>query len=168
MTSNANFEAVHHVHEASTTAIGLLHYPARKDDAQEAGHIAHTDVGSLTLLFATSAGLQVADPHAEPDASWLYVIPRPNTAVVNIGDALHFLSGQAFRSCLHRVLPNTEAEDRYSIAYFLRPGAETVFYDEGGRLWTSLEWHNRKFETLQSAEAGNMRRILHGKGEEAV
>ncbi|KAL9046121.1 MAG: hypothetical protein Q9214_000961 [Letrouitia sp. 1 TL-2023] len=166
--THASLEAVHHLDEASTTAIGLLRYPARAAGAPEAGHIAHTDVGSLTLLFTAHAGLQVEDPHAFPGASWLHVAPQPGVAVVNIGDALRFLSGRAFRSCLHRVLPNTGPDDRYSIAYFLRPGVETMFSDANGRVCTSLEWHNRKFETFQSTEAGKMQRILQGTGEKVM
>ena len=160
--SHASLEAVHRLDEASTTAIGLIRYPAHAADAPEAGHIAHTDVGSLTLLFATRPGLQIEDPHACSGASWLDVALRPGAAVVNVGDALRFLSGRVFRSCLHRVLPNTQPDDRYSIAYFLRPSVETVYRDARGRVWTSLEWHNRKFETFQSTEAGNMQNILHG------
>ena len=163
--SHASLEAVHRLDEASTTAIGLLRYPAHAAGAPQAGHIAHTDVGSLTLLFTTRAGLQVEDPHAHPGASWLHVAPRPGAAVVNVGDALRFLSGRVFRSCLHRVLPNTEPDDRYSIAYFLRPGVKTVYRDAGKHVGTSLEWHNHKFETFQSTEAGNMQGILHGTGE---
>jgi isopenicillin N synthase-like dioxygenase len=167
--NHVGLEAAHRSDKASTTAMGLLRYPSRAPSAPEAGHIAHTDVGSLTLLFATRSGLQVEDSHSGPGASsWLHVVPRPGTAVVNVGDALRFLANRTFRSCLHRVLPNTEPIDRYSIAYFLRPGTETAFRDAGGRVWTSLEWHNRKFEAFQSMDAGKMQRITCGMGEEVA
>ena len=92
--------------------------------------------------------------------------------MVNVGDALRFLSERVFRSCLHRVVPHRasegefrdgKGEGRYSIAYFLRPGVETVFKDAEGVVRTSAEWHQRKFESFQSKEAGKLGGILGGR-----
>ena len=44
---------------------------------------AHTDLGSLTLLFTGAPGLQVLTPGSK---EWAFVMPKKNCAVVNIGD----------------------------------------------------------------------------------
>ena len=158
--------ATHRREKPSTTAIGLLKYPAHQPGDPEAGHVAHTDVGSLTLLFADLPGLQLRHPSTE---AWMHVEPLPGHAVVNVGDSLRFISKGVFQSCLHRVLPNTDASDaRYSIAYFLRPEAGATFRDANVKMWSSIEWHNRKFESFQSKVAGHMRDILRGKGTNRI
>ena len=159
-----SLEAVHRSEMPSTTAIGLLKYPLHEQTDPEAGHIAHTDVGSLTLLFTDRPGLQLRHPSND---TWMHVKPLPRHAVVNVGDSLRFLSHGRFRSCLHRVLPNTDApEARYSIAYFLRPETDATFKDANGKEWSSIEWHNRKFESFQSRQAGTLQDVLRGKGNE--
>lgn len=66
-------------------------------------------------------------------------------AIVNVGDSLRFLSENKFNSCLHRVVPVTSNEDRYSIAYFLRPENETRFKDMDGRKVKAVDWHDDKY-----------------------
>ena len=56
---------------------------------------AHTDYGSITLLFQHRVpGLQV-----HRDGSWLDVAPQEGCIVINIGDALEFWTGGRFRVC---------------------------------------------------------------------
>ena len=46
--------------------------------------------------------------------------------VINIGDLLSYWTGGLLKSTMHRVnIPKTRKEDRYSIAYFCHPVAET-------------------------------------------
>lgn len=77
---------------------------------------AHTDFGSLTLLFGRVGGLQVLVPEGmrgegEGEENgrgegerWVYVRPLEGHAIVNVGDALSFFTGGLLRSCVHRVV----------------------------------------------------------------
>lgn len=113
--------------------------------------MAHTDVGSVTLLFTSSPGLQVFRPHSD---SWQAVTPRPQTIFVNVGDTLRFLSSSRFNSCLHRVVPFTGAWEtsrtRYALAYFQRPELSAQFIDDEGRKWTGEGWHKTKYKIFRA------------------
>ncbi|KAJ7675904.1 2OG-Fe-II oxygenase family oxidoreductase [Mycena polygramma] len=134
LEGSARFENNHRDEKPSTTTLVLLHYPPNFD-SEYSGHNKHTDIGSLTLLFTPQWGLQLLSP-VEKEKSWLWVEPRPGHAVINVGDSLRFLSGKRLKSCLHRVVPTGEKfqeEDRYSIAYFLRPESDVDFEDCDGK-----------------------------------
>lgn len=156
------FTIQHPGDQPSTSATALIKYPRLGADPQHAGHIAHTNVGSLTLLFCDQGGLQILPPASE---EWKHVKPIPGHAVVNIGDALRHLSDREFRSCLHRVLPCTGngVSDRYSIIYFMRPKLDATFSDEAGNRWTSLGWHVRKFEAFRNSNPEEVEALLRGK-----
>ena len=64
---------------------------------------AHTDYGSLTLLFQDQrGGLQV---DTERTGQYMDVKPMEATIVVNAGDLLQlWLGGRGVRSCVHRVV----------------------------------------------------------------
>ena len=109
----------------------LLHYPAvdrtifeRNKGQVRAG--AHTDYGSLTLLFQdTRGGLQAQGVDGK---TWVDVKPIPGSIVVNAGDLLARWSNDAIKSTLHQVIepPQLDATNdvyppRYSIAYFCNP-----------------------------------------------
>ncbi|EGV64056.1 2OG-Fe(II) oxygenase superfamily protein [Yamadazyma tenuis] len=87
---------------------------------------AHTDFGSLTLLFEQRVeGLQIK----LSDGSWKYVKPVENGIVCNIGDALTFWSNGYFKSTIHRVVRPPEdqvSQPRYGLFYFFRPGDKSV------------------------------------------
>ena len=53
---------------------------------------------------------------------------------------------------VHRVVPlkETQEEDRYSIAYFLRMNDEVRISDSTGRTWTAKGWHDFKFDVFKS------------------
>jgi isopenicillin N synthase-like dioxygenase len=137
----------HKPEERSSSTLALLRYP-RRPNATAQGHNKHTDVGTLTLLLTKQRGLQVLLPGHE---GWFGVEPRPGCAIVNVGDSLRFLSGRRFLSAVHRVVPVAEstAEDKYSIAYFLRPGDGVVLKDCGGRDYTARGWHDFKFDVFR-------------------
>ncbi|RXW21965.1 hypothetical protein EST38_g3916 [Candolleomyces aberdarensis] len=110
----------------------LLSYPPIKssllvkDGQARAG--AHSDYGTLTLLFQDSVGgLEVQNPHTK---SFIPAIPVPDTIVVNIGDLLSRWSNDVLRSTLHRVVAPSgkqvndkekETPHRQSIAFFCNP-----------------------------------------------
>ncbi|WVQ96895.1 hypothetical protein IAU59_004002 [Kwoniella sp. CBS 9459] len=119
-------------HNGQHNRLRLLHYPPIPKNHKPADPTitdvragAHTDLGSLTLLFQHKvSGLQV-----KRNGEWLDVPPKEGCLVVNIGDALEFWSGAKLRSTIHRVvMPRTSAEQasRFSIAFFIQPDDETV------------------------------------------
>lgn len=113
---------------------------------------AHTDFGSVTVLFAKVGGLQVLLPPSSRIASnasndtasqktngntnvsnegqWVYVRPIPGHAIVNLGDALVYFSAGMVRSALHRIVspPGAQAQStKYSVVYFCRPEDSILF-----------------------------------------
>jgi isopenicillin N synthase-like dioxygenase len=114
----ANFFAARHSGENVT--LRFLHYPAglkpRAGAQQGAG--AHTDYGSLTLLFQDDVGgLELL----AGDGSWHPAPPVPGAAVINTGDLMERWTNGRFRSTAHRVKPIAGHRDRYSIALFVDP-----------------------------------------------
>ncbi|KAI0375814.1 Clavaminate synthase-like protein [Pilatotrama ljubarskyi] len=115
----------------------LLSYPPIKtqllkgDGQARAG--AHSDYGTLTLLFQDSVGgLEVQNPRT---GQFQPATPIPGTIVINAGDLLARWSNDVLRSTLHRVVapPAKAISDtegitpaRQSIAFFCNPnqGAE--------------------------------------------
>lgn len=107
----------------------LLHYPPVAPGGFEGGKRAragaHSDFGSVTLLFQDQrGGLQVEGP-----GGWLDVQPIQGTIVVNAGDLLTRWSNDMIKSTMHRVMqPPLKGSEvdvghpaRYSIAYFGNP-----------------------------------------------
>lgn len=100
----------------------LLHYPAVKSEVFRVnpGQVragAHSDYGSITLLFQDGAGgLQVRSPGGE----FVDATPVENTCVVNAGDLLARWSNDTIKSTIHRVVEPPRKTDehppRYSIA----------------------------------------------------
>ncbi|KAH8112401.1 Clavaminate synthase-like protein [Phellopilus nigrolimitatus] len=83
---------------------------------------AHTDFGSLTLLYNRLGGLQVLPPGS---SDWQYVRPLPGHVLCNVGDALTLFSGGILHSNLHRVVPPPGAQalhSRWSLVFLTRPG----------------------------------------------
>ncbi|KAJ3557215.1 hypothetical protein NM688_g1590 [Phlebia brevispora] len=145
LTGSSRLEEFHRDGELTNTTLVLLHYPKHEDDTN-IGHNKHTDIGSITLLFAEQWGLQVFTPE---EKRWAWVQPRPHGhATINVGDSLRFLSGKTLYSCLHRVIPvdgKSQKEDRYSIAYFLRPENNAIYEDADGQKVTAGKWHDDKY-----------------------
>jgi len=157
-----DLEGSHRYGEPSTSALGLLKYPMPVSTSGQLGQIAHTDVGSITVLFSQLGGLQVLGQNDE----WLFVEPKPGHAVINVGDSLRFLTGGVLRSSLHRVVSHPDAlqQPRYSIAYFMRPEYDARFEAEDGVQWTGLGWHTRKFVVFRaSAEEQKASAVLTGR-----
>ncbi|MCJ1445001.1 MAG: hypothetical protein MMC23_005505 [Stictis urceolatum] len=138
----------------------LLHYPPVSSEVfrRNKGQVragAHTDYGSITLLFQDQrGGLQVQTEGAE----WKDVTPIPGTVVVNAGDLLARWSNDSIRSTTHRVVEpppkegGEEAEEypaRYSVAYFCNPDFETEIEVLPG---TFGEDKVKKYESINSGE----------------
>ncbi|NJL23648.1 MAG: isopenicillin N synthase family oxygenase, partial [Leptolyngbyaceae cyanobacterium SM1_3_5] len=116
----SDFFTIRHSQQAHT--LRLLHYPPQAEGA--IGAAAHSDYGSITLLFQDSvAGLEVQTRYHSGSAArsgeWLNVPPLENAVLVNLGDLMQRWTNDECRSTPHRVRSVTC--DRYSIAFFLRP-----------------------------------------------
>lgn len=121
-------------HSKSLFQLRLLHYPAIA--TEELAHNkrsrinAHSDFGTLTLLFQDSVGgLEVEDPHVP--GTFRAAEPINDTVLVNIGDLMARWSNDRWRSTVHRVgIPPHNDEgvvpDRYSIPFFAVADMDTV------------------------------------------
>ncbi|CAF1279118.1 unnamed protein product [Rotaria sordida] len=108
----------------------LLHYPAIENQSDEyIGAGAHSDYGSLTLLFQHEhkSGLQVLDRSTN---TWYSVEPFDDMIVVNFGDAFEYWSKGFIKSTVHRVIMptinSTKDNERFSIAFFCNPNDLTL------------------------------------------
>jgi isopenicillin N synthase-like dioxygenase len=98
----------------------LLHYPPTPSNEvekrQQFGSGEHTDFGAITLLIQDEhPGLEVQDHET---GEWVGVPPNKDVYVVNLGDVMSKITGQDYRSSVHRVV-NKNTEDRYSVVFFL-------------------------------------------------
>ncbi|KAM0349695.1 hypothetical protein ACHAPU_003524 [Fusarium lateritium] len=150
LDSSEQLTPKHRLADPSTSCMTVQRYPSLSTEGSNAGLSAHTDVGSLTILFCDARGLQTFSPDTQ---EWRSVEPRQGCAVVNVGDSLRFLSGREFQSVVHRVAPypGITIEGRFSCAYFLRPRLDVEFKDEKGESWKSIDWHMRKYKSYREA-----------------
>ena len=138
----------------------LLHYPAVPaalftSDASRVRAGAHSDYGSVTLLFQDRVGgLEVQSPRG----TWVRATPIPGAIVVNAGDLLSRWSNGRVRSTRHRVVQPPPGEtgvvtgedgevmvrQRYSIAYFCNPNFDAWIealpgtFEEGGKKFAGI------------------------------
>ncbi|PSN15319.1 isopenicillin N synthase family oxygenase [filamentous cyanobacterium CCT1] len=120
------FIVAHHTTQNYT--LRLLHYPplhtSPKPGQIRAG--AHSDYGTLTLLFQDGVGgLEVLSAAG----NWIAAPAIPGAVLINTGDLTERWSNGVFRSTRHRVsLPQGEKaqRDRYSIAFFCEPDADAL------------------------------------------
>lgn len=113
-------------HQAHNYTLRLLHYPPLAN-LPKPGQIragAHSDYGTLTLLFQDNVGgLEVQTSTGE----WIAAPSISDAVLINTGDLTQRWSNDVFRSTKHRVaLPQGKKAgcDRYSIAFFCQPDAE--------------------------------------------
>lgn len=105
----------------------MIYHPRSEADDAQVGNSwsrAHTDFGSLTLLWSQNvAGLQLKTPAGE----WKYVPPVDGGIICNVGDTLDFWSAGYLKSTTHRVVrpPREQVHiHRQGLFYFVRPGDE--------------------------------------------
>ncbi|PHH59065.1 hypothetical protein CDD81_3830 [Ophiocordyceps australis] len=125
-------------HSPQANQLRILHYPPiqtallRQGKAERTG--AHTDFGSITMLFQDHVGgLEIAD--MDQPGNFIPVPYIPGTVVVNAGDLLMRWTNDEYKSALHRVGTATldkgqsadeVTERRYSIPYFIGPDHHTM------------------------------------------
>ena len=110
--------------ERPTSRLKLNHYPPQDNPERvdSIGVVPHTDSGAFTILWQDHhGGLEVRSKNGE----WVGAPPLADSFVVNIGDILQYWSSGRFASTPHRVI-NRNGVDRYSIPYFVNPGAHVT------------------------------------------
>lgn len=150
-------------HTNADNQLRLLHYPSvpvKRLEQEEVTRIgAHSDYGSITLLFQDNAGgLEVEDPNKPGE--FRSATPVDGAVIVNAGDFLQRWSNDILRSTVHRVRapPNFASADgmtprRYSIPYtVLRSGLQ---HDRG------LHTHNVLGGTAEEVRAYFARTVHH-------
>ncbi|MCJ1396722.1 hypothetical protein MMC18_009614 [Xylographa bjoerkii] len=154
-------------HKSNSTLAMFRYIPGDLTKDKCVGHQKHTDIGSLTLLFSEQWGLQVQRPGMD---AWEFVEPKKGYAVINVGDSLRFASGQRLYSCIHQVVPMNITEDRYSVAFFLRPDNDAKYRDAKGRMISASQWHDEKYGIFQQSheEQKDGFTILMGGMEQVV
>ncbi|KAG5993322.1 hypothetical protein E4U52_002032 [Claviceps spartinae] len=156
----------HRKDKPSAANVALLQYLPWGSSDDQIGNMAHTDMGTLTVVFSRSEGLQAMLPGHD---DWSYISPRLGHAVVNVGDSLRFLSKGKLTSSLHRVVPppDSDGQDKFSVIYFLRPELDTKFTTDDGTELDSVEWHNKKYALFRedSLDAKKHGAILTGRRE---
>jgi isopenicillin N synthase-like dioxygenase len=109
-------------HRYEAEGLEYLRYMKYHPDPRPLWAGGHTDYNTLTFLFHQPiAGLQV-----QTKDGWKYVRSEKDSIIVNVADALEFLSGGYLKSTVHRVVrpPKDQAEKpRLSLIYFARPEA---------------------------------------------
>jgi isopenicillin N synthase-like dioxygenase len=142
----------------------------------------HTDFGSVTVLFNQLGGLQVLAPNKR---DWEYVRPRPECAVINLGDSLIKLLNGSLYSAVHRVVspPGPQGElVRHSVVYFARPNSSVKLRDlftypteddvkkleedTGERLLNADEWVKQRAKNWNSAQYKNKESYKASRGTE--
>ncbi|KPI42096.1 1-aminocyclopropane-1-carboxylate oxidase [Cyphellophora attinorum] len=126
-------------HSGHNNQLRLLHYPpveaASVASAAVARMPAHTDWGSVTMLFQDDCGgLEVENPHKP--GQFITATPIKNALVMNVGDLLMRWSNDDLKSTLHRVTlppdqdrytgPHRMTRDRYSIPFFVSPDSHSI------------------------------------------
>ncbi|KAI1608891.1 hypothetical protein EDD36DRAFT_454205 [Exophiala viscosa] len=153
-------------HQDADNLLRLIHYPAVERKAIRMGEKAripaHTDFGTLTMLFQDSVGgLEVADPKNPQE--YISATPIEGAAIVNIGDFLKRWTNDILKSNFHRVVEppaeleladgNELAKERYSIPYFVQADRNKTI----GCI-TSLEKNAEpKYPPISAQEYLNMR-----------
>ena len=119
-----------------TAFLNFVHYDTREPDL---GLRPHTDYGFVTILDATSPGLQI-----ELGGDFADVPVLQDHLVINFGEALHFVTQKSNRSVaaiMHRVTRQlTSDPTRNAIVYFANPdldGAVKQFNALGQELASS-------------------------------
>ncbi|KAM0198769.1 hypothetical protein ACHAPA_001008 [Fusarium lateritium] len=142
--------------DVGDNTLRLLHYPSVQSDVfkMNPGTVragAHSDYGSITLLFQDArGGLQVRSPTGQ----FVDATPIQDTVVVNAGDLLARWSNDTIKSTVHRVVepPHKEAESyppRYSIAYFCNPNFKSHIEAIPGTFETDKD---KKYEGINSGD----------------
>lgn len=112
----------------------MVYYGHSAEDNQKTDNTwlrGHSDSTGFTFIVSQPmVSLQILDYKS---GNWKYVQHVPGALVVNIGDAVEFMTGGYFRSTVHRVVNPPKSQEnhvRHSIIYFCKPSWSTVIDPE--------------------------------------
>ncbi|XP_006456789.1 hypothetical protein AGABI2DRAFT_195789 [Agaricus bisporus var. bisporus H97] len=161
------------MHDRSANAETFLrfvnYFPHPEEEENKSGGVwlkGHTDFMTLTLLFSQPvASLQIMTK----DGQWKWVKHVENGVLVNIGEAIEFLTGGYYKPTIHRVRQpplDQQNKTRVGLLYFcsahddvvLRPIAESPVVQKGGDSESRLL--DDKFPT--AGEYGKARVMAYG------
>ena len=118
-----NTSSLSNYHSSSEFGLGLLHYPPTNAGESAIRNPAHSDFGSLTLLFQDDlglggAGLEIADPSSvssgeivttpqfeKAGGRFILAPPRSGAILINAGYLLMRWTNARWRAAIHRVSP---------------------------------------------------------------
>ena len=94
----------HRIDQPSQDQTRQIRYTPQEDGDRRTSLVAHTDYGSITILFNILGGLQVL-PDSQPpeEENWRWFKPERHCAIVNLGDAMVKFTNGLFKSPMHRV-----------------------------------------------------------------
>ncbi|PWN41945.1 Clavaminate synthase-like protein [Ceraceosorus guamensis] len=153
----------------------LYHTPEEKDDKALGGVRlqGHTDFNSVSILWSQPiTSLEVL----MPDNQWRLVKHRDNAIVLNLGDAMQFLSGGFLKPTIHRVVapPADQAHyERLGVFFFglfndnvpLEPLTDSPIVQKalGGKdLWAETRAAGKNIPTAGDWERERVRRYGQG------
>ena len=103
----------------------MLYHNMKAEDEAKVGKNwlrGHSDSGGFTFITSQPIlSLQVRDYFT---GEWRYVGHTPNAFIVNIADAMEFITGGYFKSSIHRVVSPPEDQKNYRrlvLIYFSSP-----------------------------------------------
>ncbi|KZV89890.1 Clavaminate synthase-like protein, partial [Exidia glandulosa HHB12029] len=116
------FVKLHNFDEVGESWLRFMkYYPRSEEDERAAEQVwlkGHTDFGTVTILWSQPiTALQILGR----DKTWRFVKHVPNALVINVGDALEFLSGGLLTATIHRVVqppPDQRGSARLGVFYF--------------------------------------------------
>ncbi|XP_077253982.1 gibberellin 2-beta-dioxygenase 8-like [Tasmannia lanceolata] len=123
LAENVGQDSTFFVNNCSSSSgyLRLNRYPPCPISSEVYGLIPHTDSDFLTILSQDQVGgLQILK-----DGRWITINPIPDALIVNIGDFFEAWSNGAYKSALHKVMVNPQAE-RFSVAFFMCPSSDIV------------------------------------------
>ena len=131
-----------------TAFLNFVHYDTSQPDL---GLRPHTDYGFVTILDATSPGLQI-----EIEGQWSDVPVLEGHLVINFGEALNFITQHSNRSVaaiVHRVTSQAASNPvRHGIVYFANPDLDG-----------SLKQFDVQGREVGSSSVGDLFRLLEQK-----
>lgn len=127
----------------------------------------HSDQGAFTFITSQPIlSLQIRD---NDTGKWKYVGHRPHSLIVNIGDAMEFITGGYFKSTIHRVVAPPDEQRKFRrmvLIYFNEPNLTTLLDPEAlsspklKRLGYSKP---KEWDEISFAQWGQGKRNLFGK-----
>ncbi|KAG1900126.1 Clavaminate synthase-like protein [Suillus fuscotomentosus] len=102
----------------------IKYYPRTEEEEAKTKNVwlkGHTDFGSITILWSQPvAALQIQTR----EGKWRWIRHMENALVVNVGDAMEFLTGGYYKGTIHRVVQPAVDQRNYTrlgVFYFAIP-----------------------------------------------